>query len=135
MGTTRAAGGRAEADHRLFPLGAVMRVLLSAALMLFVACATQPAPAPAPEPDWRTLEQCDPTLVKVSALDMARGKTQGDVTPPKIIKRVNPVVPTFRGTHFVETQSIIDETGRVTSICRVSGDPQLVESVVQAMRQ
>ena len=109
-----------------------MRALLSVVILL-AACATQPSPAPAPV--WRTVEQCDPTLLRVNGLDLARGTTSGDVKPPRIVKKVSPVVPPFSGTQFVEVDSIIDETGHVTSICQVSGEPQFVESVVRAMRQ
>jgi TonB family protein len=84
------------------------------------SCATQQSPA-APPPEWRTVEPCDPNLPVVTA--------------PKLIKRVDPILPPITGTHWVQTESIIDESGRVTSICRVSGDPALVESVLTAMRQ
>jgi len=97
-----------------------MRYLPAAALLL-AACATQPAPMTAPPPEWRALEQCDPNLPVVTA--------------PKIIKRVDPIVPSYTGTHWVQTESVIDETGHITTICRVSGDPALVDSVLKAMRQ
>jgi hypothetical protein len=94
-----------------------MRAVLLFSFVL-AACASQPAPAP---PQWRTLEQCDPNLPVVTA--------------PKIIKRVDPIVPPYTGTNWVRTESVIDENGRIAAVCRVSGDPALVESVLTAMRQ
>jgi len=102
-------------------------------VILLVACTTTPPPAP--EPDWKTVEQCDSALPTLSGLDLARGTTESGIKSPKIIKRVSPVVPSFTGTQFVEVESVIDETGRVSSICRTSGDQQFVKSVVAAMRQ
>jgi len=109
-----------------------MRVLLPIAVLL-AACATQPAPAP--EPNWKTVEQCDPSLPTLSGLDLAHGTTESGIKAPKIIKRVNPTVPPFSGTQFVEVESVIDETGHVSNICRVSGEPRFIEGVVGAMRQ
>jgi TonB family protein len=96
-----------------------MRRSLLPAILVLAACATQSAQAPPPA--WRTVEQCDPNLPVVSS--------------PRIINRVNPIVPNYTGTHFVQVESVIDETGRISSICRVSGEPEFVESVLQAMRQ
>jgi Gram-negative bacterial TonB protein C-terminal len=79
------------------------------------ACATQPAP-PLP-----MLAQCDPNLPVVTA--------------PKLIKRVDPVLPPYSGTHVVQIDSIIDESGHIAGICRVSGESPFVESVLRAMRR
>ena len=105
-------------------------------VLLVVACAgCASQPVPAPQPVWRTVEQCDPNLLTLTGADLARGTTEAGAKAPKIIKRVAPIVPPYTGTHFVQTESIIDESGRVSAICRVSGEPELVESVLQAMRQ
>ena len=109
-----------------------MRVLLPIAILL-AACAMPPPPAP--QPNWQTVEQCDSALPMLSGLDLTRETTEGGIKPPKIITRVSPIVPTFSGTQFVEVESVIDETGRVSNICRVSGEPKFVKSVVGAMRQ
>jgi len=103
-----------------------MRALLPIAILL-TACATQPAPAPLSV----NVETCDPAMPVFDVLS----KGGGNVQPPKVLRKVEPQSPPYSGTHTVQVESIIDETGRVSAICAATGEPQFIESVVKALRQ
>jgi TonB family protein len=101
-----------------------MRTLLPI-VVLFAACASQPG-----QPASAQLDPCDSALPQVGLVQGA-----GDVKAPKVIRKVDPQVPNFYGTQIVEVETIIDETGRVTGVCDVKGEPGLVTAVLSAVRQ
>lgn len=94
--------------------------------MIFaVACATAPPQATGPA---TVFEQCDASLPSVTDKDPS-------IQAPKPIHQVSPNVPAFRGSYVVEVDSVIDETGHVSSICEGRGDPDMLRATVEAFRQ
>jgi len=103
-----------------------MRLIV--AVLLLAACASQPAPTT--QSQSILTDACDPAITSAG---LAGGS--GDVQPAKVIRRVEPEVSPFQGTHIIEIEAIIDEMGRVSSICSVKGDPELAASTINALRQ
>jgi hypothetical protein len=95
-----------------------MRILLASSILLF-ASAAQSA-------DIGAATLCRPEVAPATA---------PEVIAPKVLERVNPMPPMIRGDHIAVIDAIIDERGRVSDICPVSGDVRFVRAVSEAVRQ
>jgi hypothetical protein len=99
-----------------------------ALLLLLIACASTPAPEPGPL-----------IVSEERHTDVPLFKAGGEMQPPKVIKRVEPILPDSLRKSIqrssVTMHLLIDEQGIVRDAWLVGGDPRLAKMARDAFMQ
>jgi TonB family protein len=111
-----------------------MRIAILPAILLVLSCATTPQAPPPAAMHYVTQAECHPDIPLLDSHDARQ-------TAPKLISKVEPLFPeeVRRAREPIDdlviVDAVVDESGSVTDVCPLKGDPRLMQAVMDAMRQ